>query len=237
MTPLVLLTRPLAQSRAFARSLRAALPAHEVLIAPLTEVVALPIDGAALDGIKGLVLTSANALPPLAGHLSPGSPAFCVGAATGRAARAAGLAVHHAEGDAQSLLKLLLKQRPEGPLLHVHGRDLAFDVARALTAAGIACTGVVGYEAREIPWPPGTAARIAAAPACYAPVFSPRAARLLAARLPLARAGVLPVTISEAAALALSPDLRVRARVADTPNAEGLRAELRAAMSQPRPIA
>ena len=227
----------MAQSRAFARSLRVALPAHEVLIAPLTEVAPLPIDGAALDGIRGLVLTSANALAPLAGHLSPGLPAFCVGAATGRAARAAGLHVQQAGGDAQSLMALLLKLRPEGPLLHVHGRDLAFDVARALTAAGIACTGIVGYEAREIPWPPGTPARIAAASACYAPIFSPRAGRLLAARLPLARAGITPVTISEAAALALPPDLRARARVAATPSAEGVLAELRAAMSQPRPIA
>jgi uroporphyrinogen-III synthase len=234
--PLVLLTRPRPQAEAFARRMKADLPPHQVLIAPLTGIITRPLDGAALAHARGLVLTSANALLALAGLQLGAIPAYCVGEATARAARAAGFTVTVADGDAASLRDLLVRLRPQGPLVHIHGQDLACNLSRALGAQGIECQGVTGYEAREVPWQDGVIATLQGAQQCLLPVFSPRAARLLCARLPGGMPNLWPIAISAAAAGALAPDLRARARIAPRPDAEAMMAELRAAMSQTRPM-
>jgi uroporphyrinogen-III synthase len=82
--PLLLLTRPEAQARDFAAAL--GVGPWEVLVAPLTEVVALDWDRRLAEGVRGVILTSANAVPAVAG-LAP-LPAWCVGGATARAASA-----------------------------------------------------------------------------------------------------------------------------------------------------
>jgi uroporphyrinogen-III synthase len=233
--PLVLLTRPKPQAEAFAQRMHAQLPAHEVLIAPLTGIVTRPLKATVLAEACGVVLTSANALPALAGLSVGAMPAYCVGEATARAARAAGFTVSVADGDAASLRDLLLRLRPQEPLVHIHGQDLACDLSRVLTAEGITCHGIVGYEAREVPWDGRVVTALQGAECCLLPIFSPRAARLLCDRLPPERANLWPVAISAAAAAGLSPDLRGRACIASRPDADAMLAELRAAMPQGRP--
>ena len=74
--PLCLLTRPEAQSRAFA----AELPGIEVLIAPILRIAPVDFDPARAEAAVGFVFTSANAVP-FAGA-ARGRPALCVGAQT-----------------------------------------------------------------------------------------------------------------------------------------------------------
>lgn len=225
MPPILLLTRPLAQSRRFALAARD-LPPHEVLIAPLSEVVALPFDPAVFAGAKGLILTSANAVPMLPSM--PGMPAWCVGPATARAAEAAGFAVREGGGDAAALIEALRKAAPPGPLIHAHGTDLARDLAKALPDL---VRGVAVYAAVEQPL--GDAARLALrARRVFAPLFSPRAARLFGADLPEA-AALTCVAISPACAAALPVGLAIT--VADRPDSGGMLRALAGVMSQHSP--
>lgn len=229
MPPILLLTRPLAQSRRFAEQAAAALPVHEVLIAPLSEVVALPFDPAVFAGAKGLILTSANAvpmLPPMPGM--PGMTAWCVGPATARAAAAAGFVVREGGGDAAALIEALRDAAPEGPLVHAHGADLACDLAAELPGL---VRGVAVYAAVARVLEPETRAAMRHR-RVIAPLFSPRAARLFGADLP--EAGALTcVAISPACAAALSPQVTVA--VADSPDHGGMLRALAGVMSQSAP--
>ena len=132
----VLITRPRADAEQLARRLEAR--GHDVLVAPMLTIE--PIAGAMPDlgGIQALVLTSAKAVPALAGG-DPGRPVFVVGEATARAARAAGCRdVRTGAGDAARLARLILGQcRPDGgALLHLAGAEVRPELAEILGAAG-----------------------------------------------------------------------------------------------------
>lgn len=226
MPPILLLTRPLAQSRRFAEQAAAALPVHEVLIAPLSEVVALPFDPAVFAGAKGLILTSANAVPML--PPMPGLTAWCVGPATARAAAAAGFVVREGGGDAAALIEALRDAAPEGPLVHAHGADLARDLAAELPGL---VRGVAVYAAVARVLEPGTRAAMRHR-RVIAPLFSPRAARLFGADLPEASA-LTCVAISPACAAALPAQVAVA--VADSPDHGGMLRALAGVMSQSAP--
>lgn len=223
--PLLLLTRPEAQARALAAALDTPC---EVVIAPLTEVVALDWDRGLAQGIRGLILTSANAVPFVAG-LAP-LPAWCVGEATARAAAQAGFAARASGGDAAALIADLARERPQGPLLHAHGRHLARDLRPALEPLGIALRAAAVYEARALPWPQGLAQRLEGR-RVVAPVYSPRAAAELSARLPAPPPGLSVVAISENARARLSPELAAQARVVARP--EAMRAAILSQLSAP----
>jgi uroporphyrinogen-III synthase len=101
--------------------------------------------------VKGLAFTSANgvrAFQPfvaLARHL----PAYGVGLQTAAALSAAGFSnVHIAGGDVTSLARTITDDCPEGPVLHISGRDQAGDLAATLKAAGCEARRAVLYEAR-----------------------------------------------------------------------------------------
>lgn len=230
---MLLLTRPCPQSERFAAEARAACPPHELLIAPLSEIVPLAFDPAALEGARGLVLTSANAVPALADMPGiAGLPAWCVGPGTARAARAAGFRAREGGGDAERLVARLRLLRPPGPLVHVHGRHLARDIAGALTEYGLPISAVAVYEARAIDWPPGTRETLAGR-AVVAPLFSPRAAAGLARQLgSFQAADPVPVAISEACAARLPEPLRARAKIASSPDAAAMLKAVQAALSQ-----
>lgn len=236
MLPILLLTRPLPQSQRFAEDARAALPPHRVMIAPLTEVHALPFDPAVFEGARGIILTSANAAPMV--PRMPGLPAWCVGAASARAAKRAGLDPRDGGGDAAALIDTLLHARPEGPLVHAHGVHLARDVVGALRAAGIEARGVPVYEARALTWPLTVIRALAGRAPIVAPLFSPRAAEEFAANLgPLRPPGLMPVAISEACAQRLPADLRARTLIAASPDAGGMLRAVGGALSQAMPLA
>lgn len=224
--PVLLLTRPEAQGRALAEAL-ADVP-HEAIHAPISRIEALDWDRRLAEGVRGVILTSANAVPAVAG-LAP-LPAWCVGGATARAAAAAGFAARAAAGDAAALIADLAALRPGGPLLHAHGADVARDVAAALVPLGVPVRSVAVYAARILPWPPGLAGRLRGR-RIVAPAYSPRAAAELSARLQGLAGQVQVVAISPAALARLDPALAARALVA--PHPEAMTQAIRQALAQP----
>jgi uroporphyrinogen-III synthase len=108
----VLLTRPRADSEAFASSLRDAGIGIPVLVAPVIDIEAartLPD----LDAYLAIVVTSANAVRALGAGLS-GKTVLAVGPQTALAARALGASAVSADGDAADLAALIAARPPRG---------------------------------------------------------------------------------------------------------------------------
>jgi len=180
----LLLTRPLAQSQAFAALLADRLPGRfRPVVSPLLEIV--PIPGALdLDGIRGLVFTSANGVEQFAARSSDRSlPAWCVGDITAAAARRAGFQARSANGDVNDLAALIAAAQPPvaGDLLHVRGVHAAGDLVALLAAAGVSARAAGLYDQARRPLTGEARALLAAGGVHVLAFFSPRTAGLFAA--------------------------------------------------------
>jgi uroporphyrinogen-III synthase len=139
----VLVTRPREDADALADSLRA--EGVESLVAPLLTIRVLPQATFDLAGVQALLFTSANGVRAFARLSSARTlPAFAVGDATARAARAAGFEQVESAGGAVEDLARVVSTRlgpKAGALLHASGADVAGDLAGAL--------GTLGFEVRR----------------------------------------------------------------------------------------
>ena len=107
-----------------------------------------------LDGARGLVASSRNAIRALAAHPQRNEalklPLFAVGEATAGAARELGFAdLIIGPGTAAELAALISSENEPtgGPFVHLAGETLAFDVKGALEAEGFAVEKSVLYRA------------------------------------------------------------------------------------------
>lgn len=148
----VLVTRPEPQATTTAALLEAR--GHVAFKAPLARIERLAPTLPDAGEVDAVVLTSANAAFSL--HAYRHLPVFAVGAATARAATAAGaVSVTTAAGEWQSLARLLAG--PSGPppgarLLHLSGAEIRGDLGGAACAAGFSIDRRVVYAARAEPW-------------------------------------------------------------------------------------
>ncbi|MFQ8429826.1 uroporphyrinogen-III synthase [Amaricoccus sp. W119] len=228
----LLLTRPERQSAAFARALEAALPGRfEILTAPMTRIA--PTDAALdLDGASGLLFTSANGVEQfVARGVKTDLPAYCVGAMTAAAARAAGLRAMSADGDVTALAALARAEHREGdgPLVHIRGRHAAGDLVGRLTAAGIPARAAEIYTQTTRPLGPEAAAGFAAHEIAVVTHFSPRSAAALAAEVASggwSLDGVASVALSPAADAAFAGVAPARRIIAAEPSRAGMIAAL-----------
>lgn len=219
--PVLLLTRPEEASRRFAADC-AGLPLR-IVIAPLQRIEPVAHDSAVLARADGLVFTSPVAVP-FAGP-GCGRTAICVGPGTAAAAGAAGFAVQvSATGEAGGMLPLIAVH--QGRLVHPHGSHLA----RELPVAGM-----VVYDQTAVPLSDEGRAALAGDSAVVLPLFSPRSARLAAEAAAGARAPLLPVAISAAAASAWGALRPEPPRVAARPDGAAMLAAVAAAVAEHSP--
>jgi uroporphyrinogen-III synthase len=200
-TATVLLTRPRAQSEAFAARIRARLPEADIRLNPLMEIVPSGPPPELRDG-DAIIFTSANGVA--AAGQGQGRAAWCVGERTCAAARAAGFSATVAGETADALVAHLAELRPAGRLVHLHGAHTRGDVAARLAGAGLSTVSRTVYD--QVAVTPGPDLRAAlGARRLIAPLFSPRSATLLAS----AAADLCPAFPGpEQTLLALSPAVR-----------------------------
>jgi uroporphyrinogen-III synthase len=204
LSPVVLMTRPPGQGAAFARALRARFGPLRIVHSPLIAPADLPVTLPA-GHFAGCIFTSQAAVGAAARAGLPPGPAFCVGARTAAAARAAGHDAEALGGDADGLVAALLARCLTGPLLHLHGRDTRGDVAARLTAGGLTTVGVAVYAQEPRPLTPAARRLLNGAAPVILPLFSPRTAEILSAQ---ARDVAAPLWI-----VAMSPAVDAAAQV------------------------
>jgi len=145
----LLLTRPVADSEALAALLQA--QGHTSLIDPMLEVKPLAVEPPPLEGVTGLLFTSANGVRTFAAKSDRRDiAAYAVGDRTATAARDAGFArVESAEGDVEALARLVetLRKPEDGALLHVSGAVRAGNLGGVLSAKGYTVQHAALYEA------------------------------------------------------------------------------------------
>ena len=208
----ILLTRPEVDAQPLRDRLEA--HGHRVLVAPLLTVA--PVGPARIDtaGVQALLATSANGVRAAADRLDRRDvKLFAVGAATARAARAAGFTdVVSADGDAAALVACVAAalDPAAGPLVHLSGQAVAGDPAGDLAARGFAVRRQVVYQATAADTLPAeVAAALQAGRIDVALFYSPRTAAvfvslLRAAGLADACAAVVAGCLSPAVADALA---------------------------------
>lgn len=226
----VLLTRPREDAGKFSDHLRRR--GHEALCVPLLSVQFRDGVSLALDGVQGVLVTSANGVRALA-RLSERRdlPVFAVGPQTAREALGAGFVrVESANGDAVALEEALPRwvRASEGTLLHASGAEGAGRLESLLTAKGYDVRTVVLYDVVAATALPDTASRALKEGSLDAALFfSPRSARVfkdctVKAGLAAACTRLLVGCISQTASDALSPLSFAEIKVAAAPNQAGM---------------
>ncbi len=226
MTPIptLLMTRPRPASDRFVAALPPALRRRiAVCHNPLIEIV--PRDGALdLGPARGLIFTSANGVAAAAAATDRRDlPCFCVGAATTRAARAAGWEATDCGPTGDALVTRLMADLPKAPLLHLSGAHRSGDIAGRLSAAGCATAVHVLYDQELRPL--GAAARAIlerGGPAIVA-LFSPRTARQFAAEA-AGLGGYRVAALSAAVAEPLENRPETPVFIAERPDADAMAA-------------
>lgn len=222
----LLVTRPEPDASRQAEAL--GLHGHEAALAPLLTIEfrgGAPLE---LDGAQALIVTSRNALRALADHRELGEalklPLFAVGETTARQAQELGFAdVTIGPGTGEELIALILDELEpkQGPLVHLAGETLAFDLKSALERQGFIVRQPVLYRAVPARALPADALSLLSGGKLDGVILmSPRTAKIFADLL--ARHGLLAQAkrlvcycLSEAVAEAVAPlglDVRVAAR-------------------------
>jgi len=223
----VLVTRPLEDAGPFAARLRER--GHEALIAPLLAVRFHDGPPLSLEGIDGILATSANGVRALARRTQRREvPLYAVGPQTADAAWEAGFAkVESADGDVAALAQALPRWVATGAkLLHARGAEGGGRLASLLAAEGYGVRSAVLYDVVASTALPDTVVD-ALASLDAAVFFSPRSARVFAectveAGLRAACARLTALCISEATASALAPLTFAACRIAERPNQDAL---------------
>ncbi|MDE2135196.1 MAG: uroporphyrinogen-III synthase [Alphaproteobacteria bacterium] len=224
----VLLTRPKQDAETVVRRLRER--GHQTLSAPLLTVRFRDGPPLALDGVQGVLVTSANGVRALARRTERRDlPLFAVGPQTAQEARSAGFAqVESADGDAAALASLLPPRTEAGALLHASGAQRADRFASLLSAKGYDVRTAVLYDVEAATALPRDAiAALENGLLDAALFFSPRSAKvfktcILAADLAATCARLVAVCISQTTADALAPLVFKEIRVAARPNQDAL---------------
>ena len=150
MSARALVTRPLEDAGPVMAALRRR--GIACMVEPMLRMVPLPAPAIDLDGVQGLVVTSANGARAFAAACRRRDlPVYAVGDASAAAARELGFSpVESAGGDVAALADLVARHAAPGAgaLFHPAGRVSAGDLAGRLQALGFSLRRSRLYEAR-----------------------------------------------------------------------------------------
>ncbi|MGV8985694.1 MAG: uroporphyrinogen-III synthase [Cypionkella sp.] len=222
--PVVLLTRPVAQSARFAESLRGLLGnGLRIVTSPLISPVFLypVLPDAAWQAVILTSETGAEAAGRIKAHLP--DLAFCVGDRTAQKAQRAGFTTLSAKGDAEALIEMILSH-PAIPLLHLRGREVSANLAAQLTFSGRTTQEAVVYAQEVQPLTDEAASLLTGTQPVLVPLFSPRSAQILGAeyRRIGAKAPLLVIAMSAAVAEAATGLSSRPVRIARRPDGESM---------------
>ncbi|SLN69023.1 uroporphyrinogen-III synthase [Falsiruegeria litorea R37] len=218
----LLMTRPRAASERFVAQLSQ--PVQEVIEPVYSPLLDIRLVGEDVDvgDTRGLIFTSSNGVAAAARIMTARNlPCFCVGQATTVAARRQGWSASMAGESAEALIAGLLRQRPDGPLLHLRGQSGVGDVAQTLTQLGLTTRERVVYCQDLLPLTDEAVSALGGSAPVIAPIFSPRTARQFA-DLVQPVAPLLLAAMSDAVAKPLISLTAQAVRVAKRPDSDAM---------------
>ncbi len=183
--PILLLTRPAPSSEQTRNAVESRLgfSVHTV-ISPVLRIV--PLDPRLPAGPHvAVILTSVEAVRAMPDEI-PALPAYCVGARTAEAARAAGLVPYLVAPNAAALTEALLESPPAGRVLYLRGVHVAGDLVARLGEVGRAVDEVLVYDQEAVPLNDEALDALAGRAPVVMPLFSARTAEIVAADGPFA---------------------------------------------------
>lgn len=164
---LLILTRPIDASEKLVAALQKAGVTNPILIASGFEFE--PIY-AQIPPFDEAIFTSQAAVD--FAPFGNGRFAWCVGDRTCDAATAKGYLAQTAEGDVEDLLKLILKGKPKGKLLHIRGEVSRGHIKDRLKAAAFPCSETIVYRKRGLSAPADLQSRIDGSEQVFVFLFS-----------------------------------------------------------------
>lgn len=218
--PLIMLTRPQAQSERFAQMCREALGAdQQIILSPLLNIEVLPFE-VPDTRYRGLIFTSENGVRAYA-HLSgyQDLPAYCVGERTAKAANEVGLTALSANGSADDLVTMIKVVDAAGPMLHIRGEHTRGDIANRI---GVQVDEIVAYRQTAQPLNEEAQSALLGRREVILPLFSPRTAQIFFAKADPVLAPLKVIAISEAVnetVLGSNPPENMLIRTSDRPDA------------------
>ncbi len=179
MPPTVLITRPEAAAQRLADQIRKRWGAKApIVISPVMEIIQ---NETALDlaDIKTLIFTSRHGVNAFA-RLSAvrDLPCYVVGKITAAEAEKQGLSVVKTAEDADALVSVMVRDRPCGPCLHLHGEHSIGDIAGLLNAADVTTREQIVYRQRKKSLSSEAQELLARSQSVILPLYSPRSAAL-----------------------------------------------------------
>lgn len=203
---------------------------YQPILSPMLRIVETGLASDLLEGVSGLIFTSANGVRAFmaAGHEPAPFMAWCVGPSTASAARETGFRhVMEGDGDADDLARLILTARPEiaGPLLHIANDAAAGHLVASLRAEAIDARFAAAYQTLAAPSLSEAALSALAQGSALMLLHSAKAAEAVArSGAALEQARIVAIS---AAALAPLEQLAIGRRwIAARPNEEALLAAL-----------
>lgn len=221
--PIILLTRPLAQSQRFAQDLTG-----NVILSPLMEPEFLAQNEPKFEA-SAVVFTSETGVKAAA-QLGWNFPkrAFCVGAQTASVAREKGWDAVAAGGNAADLMALILRQKDHGPIWILRGENSARNLQEDFVSMGIEAYSSIVYRQLTRPLSASATEQLRGTEPVFLPLFSPHSARLLSEEYRRIR-GLAPLyiaAISAAVTRAFSAPIQ-GTEVASAPNATAVQEALK----------
>ena len=202
----------------------------EPIISPVLQISPVTPPPTSPDSRALLIFTSRNGVRAFAEACGERSnPVICVGAATAELASSVGFVhVKSADGDAQDVVKLVLKSVPRAqPITHCCGQHVQGGIAEQLSEAGYKIERVIYYEAS-----PAARTDVDLKGVNYVALYSPRGALAFVDLFKTKRAAHLTtLSISAATDQELEPLGLANRLIADTPDQAAMIKALRSHFS------
>ena len=216
----LLMTRPLAQARAFVADLPASLADHLIpVFNPLIEIVPLKPD-LLLTPNEQVVFSSANGVA--CAPDGDGRRAYCIGQVTTEAACARGWDAQTAGQTSAELIETLAQAGIDSPLVHLAGRHTRGNIAENLGKTGLTVRYVALYDQELRPISNEADKILNGGKPLIVPLFSPRTAKQFAQKANCT-AWAHVIVLSSAVAQALGDTQFASCDIARAPNAEAMR--------------
>lgn len=220
-TPIVLISRPEAQSREFAQMLDQDIAR---VISPVVKIKCFDVD-VQPNRYSGFLFSSQNGVMAAANLADlRGRKAYAVGDRTAAAAADIGMIVTSAGGTADDLVDLVKRENPAGPLLFLRGVISRGSISERLNGAGIETDSVTCYDQVPQLISSGAGDVLRGEAPVVIPLFSPRASDLMGKEVLRigASAPIGLVCMSDAVRLCWSGPKPANCLVVQAPNVDAM---------------